>query len=164
MTDSQALDGVDERLPASVVDNRLAELQPDISQEFDKLRTTAWTVADPLILELCRVRLAQLLGDPDAAASRTAPAVAAGLREDKVAALTSWSTSPLFDDADRAFLAFTEQFNLAVSSTSDEDVAALTAHRSESEVGHFVMALYVVEMEMRLRMVARRVLRLETTE
>jgi metal-sulfur cluster biosynthetic enzyme/alkylhydroperoxidase family enzyme len=164
MANLDELTDIDVNVPASAVDARLAALQPSITRAFVDMRDVAWRATDPVMLELCRLRFAQLLGDDDAFGLRTPTAVDAGLDEDKVAALDDWATSTLFNARERAYLAFAEQFNIAVSSMGDDDVARLTEHDSEAEVGRFAMALYVVEMELRLRMVARRVLTMEASE
>lgn len=163
MANLDELTDIDVTVPASAVDARLAALQPNITRAFVDMRSVAWQVTDPVMLEMCRLRFAQLLGDDDAFVLRTPAAVDAGLDEKKVAALEDWATSSQFNSRERAYLAFAEQFNLAVSSMGDGDVARLTEHDSEADVGRFAMALYVVEMELRLRMVARRVLTMEAS-
>ena len=72
--------------------------------------------------------------------------------------MADWASSPLFDAEDRAYLAFTEQFSTSVEHISDEEVSALLEHASEQEVFDFAVALYVIEMEMRMSIVARAML------
>ena len=72
--------------------------------------------------------------------------------------LYAWDSSPLFTPAERAHLAFTEQFVTSVRDVSADDVDALLEHASPAEVHSFVAALYVVELTQRVDMVARVVL------
>ncbi len=65
---------------------------------------------DPVVLELCRLRVAQLVGCDGELAVRSRPAVDGRLAEDAVAELASWPTAARFDDTTRACLGFTEQF------------------------------------------------------
>jgi hypothetical protein len=44
---------------------------PDITDRLDDLHREAWRVADPVLLELCRLRIAQLLGGDAEQAART---------------------------------------------------------------------------------------------
>ena len=101
----------------------VAEHHPELWQAFAGLVDTTWA-SDALpvgVLELCRLRIATLLGDPGPARLRTdAPAAAL---EAKVAALSRWPDAEVFDDTDRACLAFAEQFVLDVQGIT-ADVAA----------------------------------------
>lgn len=148
-------------IPTGIVDARLLSLQPESARELNDLRGVAWKSTDPARLELCRLRLASILRYPAAARTRTPAAVAAGLTEEQVQALEQWPDSPLFDAADRAHLAFTEQFTMSVSDVSDEEVDSLLEHLTPEQVCSFVGALYVVEMEMRLQMIASTMITME---
>jgi len=144
-----------ENSPVSLL---LRSIEPAVMENFEALQGAAWEAADPVILEMCRLRLADLMGDEQGAAYRTPAALAAGLDEAKVAVLADWWRSPLFEERERAHLAFAEQFNTSVAHVTDPDVEALLEHLTERQVGDFVGALYAVEFEARVRMVAGRVL------
>ena len=73
-------------------------------------------------------------------------------------ASADWDTSALFTQAERAHLAFTEQFVTSVRDISDRDVDALLEHGSAEQVHSFVAALYAVEMEQRVDLVGSIVL------
>lgn len=134
----------------TTITERLYELQPETSGALSKVQTEAWDSADAALLELCRRRLANMLGDKQA----TEGEAEHGVDEEKLAAVDNWDTSPLFTAAEQAHLAFTEQFVVAVSSVSDDDVNALLEHREPAEVYDFINALYVIDMTQRLKMVA----------
>jgi alkylhydroperoxidase family enzyme len=121
------------------------------AQALEDAAQAAWAGTDPPMLELCDLRVAALLGDE--------VGVTGAQPREKVQALEEWPTSPLFSDAERAHLAFTEQFVTAVASVSDADVDALLAHAEPQEVFEFISALYVLEMRRRLDMTTRAVLR-----
>ena len=105
----------------------------------------AWDETDPVLLELCRLRMATVLSYPAEQARRTARARAAGLDEAKVAELPSWPTSPRFDARERACLALAEQFVIDANGVTDEQVADVTAHLGPARCYAFVQALSVVE-------------------
>jgi alkylhydroperoxidase family enzyme len=124
---------------------RLAALQPGLVSALSELQRTTWTLVDPAVLELCRIRIAMLLGSPADQRLRAVPAVEAGLTETRVAALTAWPTSPLFSDGDRACLGLTEQFVIDVQGITDEQVAAVTHYLGEQQCFVLVNALWSME-------------------
>jgi len=81
---------------------------------------------DPVVLELCRLRVAQLVGCEAELAVRSRPALEAGLAEEKVARLERWEREPGFSGTERACLLFTEKFVLDVGSISDADAEAVS--------------------------------------
>src|ERR1700730_879421 len=74
----------------------IGALLPRAATAVADLHRTVWTLADPVLLELSRLRLATLLGFEAGLRLRSDRASAAGLGEDKIAALASWPTSPRF--------------------------------------------------------------------
>jgi alkylhydroperoxidase family enzyme len=118
-----------------------------------RLEAAAWSSTDPELLTLASLRVAEMLGG-DPAASAGAVAIDAHKR----ASLADWDSSPLFSSAERAHLAFTEQFVTSVRHVSDADVDALLEHASPEQVRSFVAALYAVELAQRVDLVARVVL------
>jgi alkylhydroperoxidase family enzyme len=133
----------------------LRRLADGPADHLEVLNRVAWASVDPVELELCRLHAAAALGDHLALNYRTPEAVAAGLDEARVAALSSWWGSPAFSRRERAALAFTEQFLFAVSGICDNDIDALLVDRSPAEVYALVSAVYVVEMTIRVNLAAR---------
>ena len=133
----------------------LEELHPDGARELARLDAAAWACAERGLLALCSQRAAQLLGAETAVAAEPSDAA---IDPAKRAELEEWDRSSAFSDAERAHLAFTEQFVTSVGHVSDEQVAALLRHRSPDEVRTFVAALYAVELVQRLDLVAGAVL------
>ena len=130
---------------------RLRALHPETTASLLATEAEAAANTDPSILQLCHHRLAHMLGgEVSSPATAVDPA--------KLAALDSWWDSPLFTDAERAHLAFTEQYVLSVGSISDADVDKLLEFGSPRQVYDFVNALFVMDQVQRLEMVARVVL------
>ena len=100
---------------------------------------------DPALVELCRIRVAQLVESEFDQALRYRPAVEAGLTETKLAEVTDYPTSPLFTERERAVLEFTEQFVIQSSSISDDDCARLQQHITAEEFIHLTKALSVMD-------------------
>ena len=105
-------------------------LRPELAVEHRRLLDAIWDEGDPVLLELCRLRMAKLLGAVAAQAERSPAALDAGFTEELVDRLPAWPRDPCFTDAHRAALAFTEQFVVDHHGTTDDHVAAL-----ENELG-----------------------------
>jgi alkylhydroperoxidase family enzyme len=133
-------------LPAGDTDwERLRALFPSSIDAFDDIQRAAWTLFDPVVLELCRLRMATLLRFDGGLALRSEQARAAGLDEEKIAALASWPTSPLFSAAERACLALAEQFLMDANGVTDELVGDVLKHYSGEECYRLVTALSAFE-------------------
>jgi alkylhydroperoxidase family enzyme len=100
---------------------------------------------DPILIELCRLRMATLMGSKLDLSLRYKPAVAAGLTEQKVRELSRYETSPLFSDRERRCLDFAEQFVIQSSAISDADAARVQAALDPETFIYFVKALSVMD-------------------
>lgn len=89
----------------------LVALRPGLVDDWAALEAPLWELErpSPVTLELCRLRIAQLVGAEAELARRTPAAVAAGLDEDRVAHLPSWTADPAATPEERAALAVAEQ-------------------------------------------------------
>jgi alkylhydroperoxidase family enzyme len=120
-------------LPAASADRdpfeRVFALRPNLFQAWRDFAALFWTrrLVDPVVLELCRLRVAQLLGAGYPQSVRTPQAQAAGLEEGRIAALSDWWNSGQFSGAERACLRFAEQFVLDAKGISDADAAAVVS-------------------------------------
>lgn len=128
-------------------------LRPDL---FDAFRSFAEVfdthrLVDPVVLELCRLRCAQLLGCRSELVMRSPAAVDAGLTEADVAALTQWPTSDRFTDAQRACLALAEQFVLDPHGVTPAQRAAVAEHFGEAGLVALVEALAIFDGFTRFR-------------
>lgn len=125
-------------------------LRPELAAAHDALLDTIWEQVDPVLLELCRLRMAKLMGAATAQAERSPQALAAGLTEDLVERLPRWPEDPAFTDAHRAAMAFAEQLVIDHHGTTDDQVAALTAALGAEGVVALTTALGVWDNQHRL--------------
>ena len=65
----------------------------------------------------------------------------AGVPEEKLAALPAWSISPVFDAADRAILAYTDELTLADGRVQDATFSALGEHLSDEGILELTYAI-----------------------
>jgi alkylhydroperoxidase family enzyme len=100
---------------------------------------------DPVLLELCRLRVAQMVESEFDQALRYRPAREAGLSEQKIAALADYPTSDVYTARERIILEFTEQWVIQSSSITDDDVARLQTVMSAEELMYFCKALSLID-------------------
>jgi alkylhydroperoxidase family enzyme len=100
---------------------------------------------DPVLVELCRLRMATLLGSRLDQSLRYKPALEAGLTEAKVRELPRYDKSPLFTERERRCLEFAEQFVIQSSNIGDEEVARVQAVMEPEEFIYFVKAVSVMD-------------------
>jgi AhpD family alkylhydroperoxidase len=134
----------------------LSRLRPEACGLLTALNERVWQVGDPALLELVRVRAAQLIGNPAAVRMRWLGADA--VPESKILALPGYPGSPLFSAAERDVLAFTEQFLMDVGGTTPAARAGLIELFAADDAKALVTAIYVVEFTQRLQMIAARLL------
>ncbi len=126
---------------------------PEVLHALLRACAAVRTAADPRLLELARIRLAQLLG---AAAEAEAPPWGP-VTADEVAALATWPTRDEFDDRDRAALALVEQFAIDVTAVPEDALAPAVGALSDG-VLPFVQGLYLLDVGQRVAVVLSRVL------
>jgi AhpD family alkylhydroperoxidase len=136
----------------------LSRLRPEACALLVALNERVWQVGDPVLLELIRLRVAQLIGNPGALQMRCSYADAAAMPESKILALPDYPSSPLFSPAERDTLAFAEQFLIDVGGTTEDARAELIQHFGADGARGVVSAIYVVEFTQRLQMIAARLL------
>jgi alkylhydroperoxidase family enzyme len=132
---------------------RVVALQPDLMRSLVELQRITWTLVDPVVLELSRIRIATLIGAPTDQQLRSEAAIEAGLQDDKIAALDAWATSPLFSAGERACIDLAEQFVIDVQGVTDQHVQAVTEHLGASQCYVFVNALWSMEALQRMCLV-----------
>jgi AhpD family alkylhydroperoxidase len=136
----------------------LSRLRPEACALLVALNERVWQVGNPVLLELIRLRVAQLIGNPAALQMRCSYADAATGLESKILALPDYPSSPLFSPAERDTLAFAEQFLIDVGGTTEDARAELIQHFGADGARGVVSAIYVVEFTQRLQMIAARLL------
>jgi alkylhydroperoxidase family enzyme len=137
-------------LPEADTDwDRLAALWPEAFDSLAGLLGAAAEEVDPVLLELCRLRTAALLGYTYEASRRSDRAREAGLTDEKVAELPSWPTSPRFTGAERACIAFAEQFVIDANGVTEGQVSEVSRHLGPKGCYAFVQALSALETFLR---------------
>lgn len=112
----------------------------------EALESSVWDQSGvpPTLLSLCRVRVHQLLGCP--------PPDSGGLEREKAIRVAQWPTDPVFDGADRACLALTEQFVIDAHGVEDGQTEAVAEALSTAGLVALVVALGLMEGACRLQM------------
>jgi alkylhydroperoxidase family enzyme len=117
----------------------------EVADEMVLANEAAWSSVDATLLDVCRLRIAMLLGCK-AEQSTTH-------NTHRIDAIGAWPTDPRFDAQDRSALAFTEHYLFDVASLDDETANELKAHLGDNGLQNFVAALLIVEQRIRLRLV-----------
>jgi alkylhydroperoxidase family enzyme len=130
--------------------DQLWSLRPRFYELFMQEYNKALRRVDPVILELCRLRMAQVFECDAELAMRYLPAIEAGLTEEKIVQLASYPTSPEFTERERACIGFAEQFAIQSSAITHEDCAALQQHISPHEFVYLAKALGEMDQMQRL--------------
>ena len=115
------------------------DLAPEAFDALDHLERTIESAADLSMIDLCRVRIRQLLGVPTDAAEAVDEMV------------RNWPRSSGLNGMERSVLAFTEQFVVDVSSITSAEVAPLLDWLGPAGLYRFTYALSAVDQIERLR-------------
>jgi alkylhydroperoxidase family enzyme len=139
-------------LPAGNDDwQRLSQFLPAQMASLADFHEAIWDNApDPVLLELCRRRMAEMLGCAPALRVVNQKAAQAGLTAEKASAVSNWPGSPLFSEKERRWLAFTEQFIGDVNGITDELFEPLLDYSSPEECSQMVYSLWPLEQIMRI--------------
>jgi alkylhydroperoxidase family enzyme len=130
-------------------------LRPNLYAAFRDMSAVFWEqrLVDPVILELCRLRVAALHGCRSELRLRYAPARDVGLAEDKIQALEHYESDPRFSPAERACLRLAERFTLDANDVRDEDAAAVVAALGEQGAVGLLLALALFDGFSRFRVI-----------
>ena len=115
----------------AILEHHLAA-NPDVLEQLNLARDAAWSVVDNRLLGLCEQRIREILG--------TAETVE----------LASWYADESLSTAEKACLAFTEEYMIDVASLSDETAAKVRELLGDQAMVDFVSALLVVEQRQRI--------------
>lgn len=120
---------------------------PEISLAFDVLYQSLWKQqhVPPAVLELCRLRLAQLHRCDVELHRQECPVP--DTKRDK---LSQWSSLPLFTDEECACLAFTEVYAMDAQALTDELAEAVRSHFGDAGLVMLVEALGILDGMTRL--------------
>ena len=104
----------------------VGRVAPDVDARLARVCASIWYTPRSEITALMRLRAAQLLRIEDVAYWWTPGAP--DIDEDRRADLSTWPTSAVFSDAERACLDFTEQFVIDVSAITRSQRDAVSRH------------------------------------
>jgi alkylhydroperoxidase family enzyme len=143
-----------ETAPGATPLDRTFGLRPEAYARFRELYGGLWdpAVIDPRILELCRLRIATILGCDGERAVRFEDATAAGVTEADVAALPAWPSSPSFSPAERAAIAYAEQYVMDPKELTDDHFATLHEHLDEPALAALSLAVAMFDALARFRL------------
>lgn len=129
------------------------DLLPEARDRFQDLHEALYDEekVDPVLVELCRLRVAQIIGCEPEQDMRTPAAMAAGLTEETIAELRQWPTSPRYGDAERAVLGLAEQIVIDASGVTVDDVVEVRKHLSDPEVTALAVAVAMFDANARFR-------------
>src|SRR5262245_41748697 len=144
-----------EGAPGATAFARVFGLRPDLYADYRAFLAVLWAreSVGPVVPELCRLRIAQLLKCESELRLRYEPARAAGLAESKIALLDRWPTATEFSDAERACLGYAEQFVLDAHGVTDAQAAEVTAHLTAAGLVALTEALALFEGFARFRLI-----------
>ena len=105
----------------------LMALRPNLAADVAAFSEQLWQAPgiDPVTLELCRLRVAQLHGARAALAERRPEAAAAGLTGERIARLADYGSDSAFSARERACLELAELFVMDPSAIDDATFAAV---------------------------------------
>jgi alkylhydroperoxidase family enzyme len=134
--------------------DRCFGLRPAAYDRFRELYGGLWdpTVLDPRVLELCRLRIATVLGCAAERAIRFDDATDAGLTEADVAELPRWPSSPAFTEAERAAIEYAEQYVMDPHGLTDDHFGALHRHFDEPALATLSLAVAMFDALTRFRL------------
>jgi hypothetical protein len=102
----------------------------------------ATRAVSPDLMRVCRARIRSLMGRP------------LDSDDPRVASIADYAVSPLYSEAERLALEFTEQYIMDVSSMPEQLVADLQDRLGPAGLYGFVLALQVVDQSERLALTA----------
>ena len=103
------------------------------------------------LVELCRLRIAQIVRGTDGVLIEPTAAEAAGITPRQLAELANWFDSDQFDATERACLQFAEYFCYSAQSVTDDHVGELSAHLTAEQILSLTNAIWVSDSSERLR-------------
>lgn len=116
-------------------------LRPELKELFGAYLAQAWADNDPVLIELCRLRIAKLHGDDAQQRLRHTTAMDAGLTESKIAELSRYHSSSRYSAHERHCLNYAEKYVIDVHSITDADADTVKEAMADDEFVAFTVAL-----------------------
>jgi hypothetical protein len=115
----------------AILERHLAS-SPDVLEQLNLARDAAWATVDNRLLGLCEQRIREILGVAE------------------TTHLADWWSSTELSAAEKACLAFTEEYMIDVANLTDDTAARVREHLGDQTMVDFVSALLVVEQRQRI--------------
>ena len=131
---------------------------PAAGEALGAFHTAVWAALDPVLLELCRRRIAMLHGDTAEVQRHVPGSGAVAIPLAKLTDLGRWPDSSAFTEAERTCLAFTELFVASVASITRQDVDDVVRQLGDADTYGLVHALLAFDQQQRLRLALRGIL------
>lgn len=138
--------------PVWHIGSELRALKAEAAGLLDQANEQAWRTVPPPLLELIRLRIAELIGNQTGLQRRSSTARDQGLTEAKIAQLGRYDSSELYTDLERRCLAFAEQIVIDVTRIPQAERDALRQYFTAEQMHEWVIALYITECTQRLEM------------
>ena len=146
-----------------------SQLAPDVARVLERhaphagealagFHAAIWGALDPILLELCRRRIAMLHEDRAEVERLVPDSGAVAIPVAKLVDLGRWPDSDAFTSTERACLAFTELFVADVSGITQADVNVVAECLGAAGLYGFVNALLALDQQERLRLAMRGIL------
>jgi alkylhydroperoxidase family enzyme len=123
---------------------------PRLGESIDRYFAVLSSFTRPALIELCRLRIAQIVRGSDMAPISPSEAETAGVARAQLAELATWYTSDRFDAVERACLQLAEYYCYSAQSVTDEVVAEVSAHLTAEQVLALTNAFWVSDSSQRL--------------
>ncbi|MFN0095202.1 MAG: carboxymuconolactone decarboxylase family protein [Dehalococcoidia bacterium] len=133
----------------------LAQHAPGPLAAMRQQYAAVWSDLDPRLAELCRQRVAMLQADAPANTATEAQGVDAAT----LAALARWPDSPLFTEAEKACLAYTEMFVADVAGITEADTQPVLDALGGGGLYALTNALLVLDQQQRIALSLGRLFR-----
>lgn len=123
---------------------------PAVGEPFQRMYASLWEQSHlpPAVLELCRLRMAQLHRSATDQAQAAWP-----LEAEKREGLRDWHQSAAFDAAERACLELTEVYAMDALAITDDQADAVKAHYGDVGLVALIQALGVFDGLQRLGLI-----------
>jgi hypothetical protein len=132
-----------DRTPGASEVEALLALHPQTASALRDLVASARASVDPTLFELVTLRVGR------AVIEEIVP-LGAAASETQLGALPRWTSSHLFDDAQRLAIGWAEQFVIDHTRLGDDDIARMLGSFPVDEFFRFQVALGIVERTLRI--------------
>jgi len=123
---------------------------PRLGEAIQRYRALLASFMRPALVDLCRLRIAQIVRGSDVPLIEPSEAQTAGITPAQLAELATWHTSDQFDGTERACLELAEYFCYSAQSVRDEHIAEVSAHLTAEQVLSLTNAIWVSDSSERL--------------